>query len=191
MTAYQEQFKGIQSFVRGYLQIEENTSNEFNPSQKILGILAFVYYYGQASMPCQFFASLLGWQENYDVSIEDFPYLVRHFIVPSQNDSRENSIRISHYLVAKEILEQLLTRGRNHSDASRSSRLSGSAKDHLYDFVMMFLNEIKKRKVKSHGASSIIAEILARTLIFRETLDVAENDMVTKRKLSKLLNDVH
>lgn len=191
MTAYQEQFKGIQSFVRGYLQIEENTSNEFNPSQKILGILAFVYYYGQTSMPCQFFASLLGWQENYDVSIEDFPYLVRHFIVPSQNDSRENSIRISHYLVAKEILEQLLTRGRSHSDASRSSRLSGSAKDHLYDFVMMFLTEIKKRKSKSNGASGIIAEILARTLIFRETLDVAENDMVTKRKLSKLLNDVH
>ncbi|XP_062607938.1 uncharacterized protein LOC134269747 [Saccostrea cucullata] len=190
MTAYHEKFKGIRSFVKGYLLLEENTSKEFNPSQKILGILSLVYYYGQTSIPCQFFASLLGWQENYDVSFEDFPYLVRHFIVPSQNDSRENSIRISHYLIAKEILEQLLTYGKSAKDPSMSSELSQCAKAHLYDFVVMFLSEIKKRKSKSHANSSIIADILAKTIIFRDNLDVADNEFSTRRKLSKLLNDI-
>lgn len=190
MTAYQEKFKGIRSFVKGYLQLDKNESYEFNPSQKILGILALVYFYGQTSMPCQFFASLLGWQENYNVSIEDFPYLVRHFIVPSQHDSRDNSIRISHYLVAREILEQLLTRGKPQGDISMSSGLSRSAKAHLYDFVMIFMGEIRKRKPKTHASSSIIADVLAKTVIFRDNLDVAENELFTRRKLSKLLNDV-
>ncbi|XP_061184870.1 uncharacterized protein LOC133192881 [Saccostrea echinata] len=194
MTVFMEDFRGIHSYVKGYLQLDENPQHdrELQPWQKILGYLSLVYYYGQTSIPCQFFVTLLCWQNNYDVGIEDFPFQVRQFIVSCRFEGKPNCIRICHYVVAKEILEQLLTwRKRKLQKDEKTSKygLSHTAKMGMYDFVIHLLDDIRNRKIKTSVKSGRITDILTRTLIVRYNRDVEDNELVRGR-ISRLLEDI-
>lgn len=190
MEAFLSEFKGVRSFVHGYLQLDQNPTATLLSWQKILGYLSLVYYYGQTSIPCQFFSTLLQLPPNYNVTMEDFPYPVQLFIVSCSNENRRNTIRICHYIVAKEILEHLLTWNKKKGRQCGSSELSITARYELYEFLTMFLEDIKAKKIKSIVQSGIIADILRRTLIFRDNQDVGDNEVPGRRKLSRLMADI-
>ena len=50
MTVYSHEFKGIVSYVKGYLDLQKN--GELLPWQQCLGYLSLVYFYSQSSVPC-------------------------------------------------------------------------------------------------------------------------------------------
>lgn len=60
----------------------------------------------------------------------------------------------------------------------------------LYDFVMMFMGEIWKRKLRIYVFLSIIVDIFVKIIIFRDNVDVVENEFFIWWKLLKFLNDV-
>ncbi|XP_064608099.1 uncharacterized protein LOC135472503 [Liolophura sinensis] len=194
LAAYLHEFRGVASYVRGYLHLEDNPTRDLHPWQKLLGYLALVYYYGQACVPCQFFATLIGKPPNYDVSLEDFPECAREFIKESKTYPKH--IRISHYVIAQEILEQLLTRHRpsgNEIDNPDPTSLSTLAKQNLKDFAVDFIKYASQRKTKDNVVSETIIYILTKTFIMREYRDAADipgEASEVKPKVSKLLSDL-
>lgn len=191
LTTYLHEFKGITSYVRGYLDLEANEMNCLTEWQKMLGYLSLVYFYGHSSLSCQFFASLLHLPSNQDVTLADFPNPVEAFVVPDDLDGRKNNIRICHYLVAKEILEQILSR-HTGIPQERGENLGSRTREHLAAFCKCFIDYCGRKKVKTCLSSHSIVHVLARTFIYRDSKDVSESaDQIRKKPtLSKLLTDI-
>lgn len=191
MTVYLHEFKGIVSYVEGYLELNKNITNELTPSQKCLGYLALVYYYGQACLPCQFFSALFKKPSNFIMTLEDFPCPIQEFVVYDKNDGRWNNIRISHFIVAKEILEQILSRS-----VGRSKELSDSlglrACRNLSQFCMEFIEYAGYKKTKVATSSTTIKFILTKTFIFRDGKEMSDNEEQVRRRpvLSRLMIDI-
>ncbi|OWF52103.1 Sterile alpha motif domain-containing protein 9-like [Mizuhopecten yessoensis] len=191
LTTFLEKYRGITSYVRGYLQLEFNKTQNLEPWQEILGFLSMAYYYGQTSMPCQFFAAMLGKPLNYDVSFSDFPHFVQELIVPCDSEGRKNNIRICHYIIAKVILDQILAWPRKCDESVAQIGLSEQAKSKLMNFAYKFIEESKKRTVRSNNRSNTIIETLTRTFLHRDYKDVGEGEIsMRKRPLSTLLEDI-
>ncbi|KAL3865634.1 hypothetical protein ACJMK2_043005 [Sinanodonta woodiana] len=194
LTAYEHEYRGVQSYVRGYLQIEKNPTGELLPWQTVLGYLSLVYYYGQSSVPCQFFGTKLGFSPNATITIDDFPSQMTEFIVPDMNEAKKNMIRICHFIIAKEILEQILTRHQPKSIEKNSETLSKEARSNLHNFAMEFIEYASKKKVKAAMSLNIVNDVLARTFIFRDSSYIEEPDaeLVPGRKLkiSLLMSDI-
>ncbi|KAK3608306.1 hypothetical protein CHS0354_030756 [Potamilus streckersoni] len=192
MTVYQNKFRGIQAYVRGYLQLDQNQSRELYDWQKVLGYLSLAYFYGQIGLPCQFFTELLHKASNYDVSLEDFPHPVGAFIVSEDEKERKKHIRICHYLVAKEILEQLLSRQDVDKHISSDNELADKARKNLEKFCCEFIDYISKRKSKSNFFPDSTSYILTRIFIFRESSCMGETEDQNRKKpaLSKVMTDI-
>lgn len=118
--------------------------------------------------------------------MEDLPEPVSQFVVFDKNESKTNSIRVCHYLVAKEILEQVLGNG----SEQRSTKLSVSAKTNLKDICEQFI-EYASRKCSQKSGN--IVYILTRIFIFRDNKDMGENAEQIRKKpvLSRLVLDIH
>ena len=191
MTKYHHEFHGLVSFVRGYLQLEDNPTPDLQPWQRCLGYLALVYVYGQTSTPIQFFVRLIGKPSNNIVSLDDFPHAFQQFVVHDQAQGRKNNIRICHYMVAKEILEQILSR---HSVPvrTRSSRLGLDACRNLAKFCIEFIEYAGGKNARNSVSSSNIRYIMAKTFIFRDEKDMGDNEDQTRKKpvLSKIMIDI-
>ncbi|KAK3601181.1 hypothetical protein CHS0354_004381 [Potamilus streckersoni] len=194
LTAYEHEYRGVQSYVRGYLQVEKNQTAELLPWQTVLGYLSLVYYYGQSSVPCQFFGTKLGFSPNATITIDDFPSQMTEFIVPDVNEAKKNMIRICHFIIAKEILEQILTRHQPRSIEKSSETLSKEARSNLHNFAMEFIEYASKKKVKAAMSLNIVNDVLARTFIFRDSSYIEEPDVEfvpwRKPKLSQLMSDI-
>lgn len=193
MTVFQHEFKGIVSYVRGYLQLPKDPKVPLQPWQLCLGYLSLVYFYGQTSVPCQFFSKLYGKQSNYVMSLdEDFGHPATEFIVHDTNDRRKQTIRMCHYEVAKEILEQILSRGHNTAD-SRTERLGKIACRNIGRFAINFIEYCSGKTSRGNAhLSQAVRHILTKTFIYREEIDMGEF-VETKRKrpqLSQLLLDI-
>lgn len=184
LATYLHEYKGIEKYVKGYLWPSGNNP-DCSIGRKILCFLSLAYYYGQIALPLQFFCSLIHKANNYLVEIEDLPGPVSQFVVFDKNESKTDNIRICHYLVAKEILEQVLGNG----SEQRSTGLSISAKQKLKEICEQFIEYASKKGKKSGN----IVYILARIFIFRENKDMGENTELTKKKpvLSRLVSDIY
>ncbi|XP_067659326.1 uncharacterized protein [Haliotis asinina] len=191
LTAYLHEFNGIQSYVDGYLRVDKDTSKELLPWQKMLGYISLVYYYGQTSIPCQFFARMLGKPANYVVSIDDFPFEVRLFVVNDASKGKSNEIRACHYIIAKEILEQLLTRG-HASRSDRSESLSLKACNNLGRLAVSFIDDASLKKGKSAVSPQAVMYMLVQTFISRDSKGLGESEAQSKKRppLAKLLVDI-
>ncbi|XP_067684540.1 uncharacterized protein [Haliotis asinina] len=191
MAVYHHEFRGIETFVKGYLRLDENPTRDLFPWQKILGYLSLVYFYGQTSVPCQVFARLLGKPSNFDVCVEDFPHPIMEFIVEDASDGREKNIRISNYYLAKEILEQVLNRS-NTNRSKKLQTLSRKAKYNLKEFCLEFISMFSSKKTRSCLTAHNIIKILTRTFIYRDNRDVGENEVQIKRRplFSQLICDI-
>ena len=191
LTRFHHEFHGIVSFVEGYLQLYQNPSEKLLPWQTCLGYLALIYFYGQASVPCQFFAKLMNKAPNYNMSLEDFPHQFTQFVTFDTNQGKKDYIRICHYLVAKEILEQILS---GHSDLknSRTDCLGNVASRNLSKFCIEFIEYAGGRKTRTATQMSTVKFILTKTFIFREdSQEFDTEDQKRKRPLlSKLLMDI-
>ncbi|KAK7467819.1 hypothetical protein BaRGS_00036963, partial [Batillaria attramentaria] len=193
MTVYDHEFKGVRAYVRGYLRLGKG-QRKLEPWQRCLGFLSLVYYYGQSSLPCQFFAGLLGMPPNSKLDFEDFPYEVKVFVVPDTSEGRGQYVRIAHYIIAKEILEQILNRGCDSSTQKTSDRLSRDARRNLKDFAIEFINEAVKKKTRTSLTAQTITYILAKAFIFRdnrEISDIETQETHTKKpQFSQIMSDL-
>ncbi|XP_041347627.1 uncharacterized protein LOC121367491 [Gigantopelta aegis] len=188
MAVYLAEFKGVASYVRGYMDLEKNPSIKLLPWQKILVYLSLVYYYGQSSMPCQFFAPLLGLPSNFNLDICDFQFPISAFVVEGPSNGRTKDIRICHYFVAKEILEHVLNRSNKNPQAEGLSKI---ARRGLKDLCLEFIAYASHKKLKSSLTAWTIIRILTQTFIFRDNKDVGENETQTRKpSFSQIMSDI-
>lgn len=186
LATYLHEYKGIERYVKGYLWPSRNSSIDCSIGRTILCFLSLAYYYGQIALPLQLFGRLIHKAPNYLVEMEDLPEPVSQFVVFDKNESKTNNIRVCHYLVAKEILEQVLGNG----SEQRSTELSLSAKSKLKDICEQFIEYASR---KSSQKSGNIVYILTRIFIFRDNKDMGENAEQIRKKpvLSRLVLDIH
>lgn len=188
LTTFAHEYKGIEAYVRGYLQLQPES--ELDSTQKVLGYLSLVYFYGQMSVPCELFSKIL--KKANGVIFDDLPFEVRQLVVKSTNHQHIGFIRICHQIVAKEILEQILARNVCAHQKPSSQNLSQDACRNLLDFGIEFINDMKKscnRKV--HWSRNIIVEILNKTFLHRDTHDIDEyNFQKRKPKFSRFFTDM-
>lgn len=191
LTRFSHEFKGIVSYVHGYLQLDLNPSEHLLPWQRCLGYLALVYYYSQSSVPCQFFAKLMNKPVNYNLTLDDFPYEFTQFVTFDKNLAKKDCLRICHNLVAKELLEQILTRHLDDKDNSRTDTLGKVASKNLSKFAIEFIEYAGGKKTRS-CTQTTIKFILTKTFIFREDRDTEDVDEQKRKRplLSKLLIDI-
>lgn len=187
LAAFTHDFKGVEAYVKGYLRLQDNTDGKLKNWQKILGYLSLVYYYGQASLPCQFFQPLLYMKEDEVVDIDDFRYPIKDFIVVDKNEGRKGNVRICHHIIAQEILQQIL--GDPKESFERGPDLSKSAKQSLESFCIDFIDYASNRKQQTCGT---IAHVLARTFIFRDNREISETAEQGRRKprLARIIIDI-
>ena len=206
MTVYAHEFQGVRAYVRGYLGLHPIPSKELEPWQKCLGYISLIYYYGQTSIPCQFFANIMGKPNNYIMALEDFPDQFQILVVQDSNEGRRGYLRITHYIIAREILEQILNRRPSPSKETskpssastkeaRGNELSKEAKYCLKSFCVNFIQEVAKKKTKSAVTSHAVTYILTKTFIFRdneEVGDLAAQDTQTRKKpqFSQIMSDL-
>ncbi|XP_076456991.1 uncharacterized protein LOC143291170 isoform X2 [Babylonia areolata] len=206
MTVYAHEFRGVRAYVRGYLDLPLNQNKELEPWQRCLGYIALVYFYGQTAIPCQFFVHIMGKPVNYAMDLNDFPYQFQILVVQDSNEGRKGYLRIAHYIIAREILEQILNRRsiikecQQTSDAShaeaKSNELSKEAKQCLKDFCIEFIGHVAQKKKKSTVTSPTITYILTKTFIFRDNEEVGDAGiqdpcvMRKKPQFSQIMNDI-
>ena len=190
LTVYDSEFQGVKAYVRGYLQIEQNKGIGLWPWQKCLGYLALVYHYGQSSLPCKFIGSLMGQSDT--LTIEELPYQVKMLVVPDVNEGKSHHVRIMHFVIATEILEQILSSS-SERHYSGKEKLSREAKCNLKDFCIDFLSQIVKDDTKSSLTGQTVMYILTKTFIFRDYTDVIDIETQTRKahpQFSQLMQDL-
>lgn len=186
LTTFADEYKGIKSYVSGYLQLQPGC--ELDASQKVLGFLSLVYFYGQMSVPCKLFSKLL--ERDDGITFKDLPFEVRQLAVKSNNHQHQGFIRICHHTIAKEILEQILTKNVMVGPDTSSQNLSQEACRNLVEFGIEFINEMGKICCKNgRWSKNAIHEILSKTFIHRDTQDVEEYSS-QRKKFSRFFTDV-
>lgn len=188
LTTFAHEFKGVETLVKGYLEL--NPDSELNSTQKMLGYLSLVYFFGQASVPCELFSNLL--KRDDGITFDDLPFEVRQLVVKSNHHQHQGYIRICHQVVAKEILEQLLTRNVLGHQKPLSQNLSQEACRNLVDFGIEFINELKmKYNEKVHWRKNIVVNILTKTFLQRNTQDICEySSQKQKPRFSRFFTDI-
>ena len=100
LTAYGNDFKGIESYV------EARLTQASDPVRQAMLYAAFAYYYGQVSLPLEFLNPVFGLSASKRIYMRDvFPEYVRELLI-----EESERIRPSHQLIAEEILQQELSR---------------------------------------------------------------------------------
>ena len=184
LATYLHEYMGIEKYVKGYLWPSGKKFVDYTIGRKILCFLSLAYYYGQIALPLQFFCGLLEKPSNHLVEMDDLPDPVSQFVVFEKNECKPNNIRVCHYLIAKEILEQVLGNGARE----RTSQLCSSARQKLGATCEEFIEYASKKSIKS----GIVVYILTRIFIFRDNKDMGENPEQIRKKpvLSRLVLDI-
>eukprot|EP00058_Branchiostoma_floridae_P007479 XP_002592967.1 hypothetical protein BRAFLDRAFT_65551 [Branchiostoma floridae] len=182
LTAFEYEFRGVQSYVSGYLKLDGhfNLLKDLSDWRLAVGFLSLTYYYGQAAIPGQFFANILGIRKKDTVDFGSLPFEAKKFI----NKEDGNYWRISIHALAKEILEQILCPV-PHSRES-NVRLSSSATKCLKEFTAMFI--IEAGSGKERLCQDLINVVIA-TFFSRDNNEILMIGR-TKRHLSSLILDI-
>ncbi|WAR21372.1 hypothetical protein MAR_015346 [Mya arenaria] len=108
----------------------------------------------------------------------DFPEEMQELIVKDENEIKPNMVRISHYFVAKEILNQLLPFPKK-TVSSPSPNLTELAKKKLGRFAVDFIEIAGK---KTNDQSSNMALIMTKTFISRNNKVGSENETLGQKR---------
>lgn len=178
LAAHSYEYEGVRPYVRAHLNLSDSYE-ELLPWQKSLAYLALAYFYGHTSIPCHFFTKMLQSTEKTRIlETKDFPQEMQEFIVQALNESRMYTVRISHYYVAKEILDQVLTKNRS-VERSVSPYLCKEAKKMLSIFCPGFIKTAGE--VNAGNSSDVISRILINTFIKRENKYILEDETQEQR----------
>ncbi|KAH3820247.1 uncharacterized protein LOC127881025 [Dreissena polymorpha] len=187
MAVFQHEFKGIVSFVKGHLKFRKDDVLRLTPEQTFVGFLAIAYFYGHTSIPFQFFANLLENTMGENVDVITIPNNIAEMVIADTNTHRKGNIRIRHWLVSKEILEQLLTRQISESKcSSRGSELSISARNQLFDLSRDFI----EYAASQYNRSPNVLSILIKTFIIRERNQSTDTKPKQRSLMARLLTDI-
>ncbi|CAN0211317.1 unnamed protein product [Lampetra planeri] len=178
LTCLDYNYRGLQSYVAGYLAIE---SKDLEPWQKTIAYLALVHYYGHCGLHGYFFSTILGNGNGSSVRFSDLPYKAKRLIISEEGT---NVWRINMHAVAKEILEQVLCPEGHPRD--RGMKLSLEARKNLQKLARDFILDISK-KSRDGKLSRQLTSVLVATFIFRQN---RENYSIKKDALSMLLSDI-
>ncbi|XP_069102652.1 uncharacterized protein [Argopecten irradians] len=184
LVIHLEEFNGLASYVAEYLKIDKQ-SKGFSKSQRVLGYLSLVQFFGQGILPCQMLGTMLGKSDDYKLTYGKFPRDIQEFTVPVGSASNQHSIRICHFLVARQILDQLLS---GNPSKEMGCDLSESAKSRLQPFVLEFIDDLKTRQEKIGQMSKHVLDIIIQTFIYREFS--SNQNQQRKRKFSKLIESI-
>ena len=186
LIAFSHKFKGLQKYVKGYLNLLEGKEGIENLRdwQKVVAYLSLAQYYGQSGLHCQTFHKLLAGHANKAfVSLADVNYSGRQFII--END---HEWKINYYMVAKEILEQILSQAADFDNLNQD-HLSVTAKKNLHILVKDFIQMIETSANKNTPKAAV--QLLTDMIIKRDNTEVDMRDGVQKKgSLSKLLEDI-
>ena len=180
LAAHSYEYRGIQSYVNGYLKLSESEGSELQSWQRSLAYLSLVYFYGHSSIPCHFFTDIVCSRTDKKVIMEtkDFPEEMQEFVVRGMNESRTNTVRISHFYIAKEILDQILTR-ESAVERPTSPYLCSEAKKILGTICPEFIKTVGK--ISKGNSSDFLSKMLINTFITREHKDIREDETQDKR----------
>lgn len=190
LTTFAHEYKGVESLVRECLELQAD--GELDSTQRVLGYLSLVYFFGQACVPCDLLSKIL--KRDKRITYNDLPFVVRQLVVRSYHHNHEDFIRICHQIVAKEILEQILTRNVLIHHKPSGQNLSQDACRNLSDFGIEFINDMKKHyNKKVHWRGNPIVEILTKTFLQRNVEDIDEYNTCShkhKQKFSRFFTDL-
>ncbi|KAK3584891.1 hypothetical protein CHS0354_023480 [Potamilus streckersoni] len=187
LAVYAHEYKGIESYVHGFLFPEQYTQTN-SSWQAVTAFVAMAYYYGNMGMPCQLLGRLMGRHPNENMTLARFPDAMRQFLTEDDREGKVNVVRICHYVIAKEILDQYLSYPKQRQDQRDRRNLCDQAKSKLCDFAMHFVDVVCKGKIKTGSTSSTIRNIFTQTFIVRDLIGYQEAQQ--KGKVSKILFDM-
>ncbi|XP_033725373.1 uncharacterized protein LOC117315333 [Pecten maximus] len=184
LVIHLQEFKGLPTYVAEYLKIDKR-NRKISQSQKVLGYLSLVQFFGQGIMPCQMFETMLEKSKDFKFTYDKFPTSISEFTVPVGPEYHQHSIRICHFLIAKEILNQLLSRS---PSSGTGIDLSKPAKDRLQPFVLDFIKDLKTRQDEVGCMSKRVLDIIIQTFIYRE--GGSNDNQQRKRRFSRLIESI-
>ncbi|KAL3852260.1 hypothetical protein ACJMK2_015926 [Sinanodonta woodiana] len=187
LAVYAHEYKGIERYVAGFLFSDQYTQTN-SSWQAVLAYLAMAYYYGNMGMPCQLLGRLMGKHPNEYMTLAKFPDAMQHFLTEDVREGKINVVRICHYVIAKEILDQYLSYPKPRPDLRDRRNLCDHAKSKLCDFAMHFVDVVCKGKIKTGSTSSTIRNIFTQIFIIRDLIGYQEAQQ--KGKVSKILFDM-
>ena len=183
LAAFNHEFKGVRKYVQGYLKLhdqKDGVSNLLN-WQRVVGYLSLAQYYAQSGIHRNTFRSLFHVQKF--VTLEHLGYSGSQFIFETKGEWK-----ISYNIVAKEILEQMLSSCTSTPTEKCDPELNDEAKKNLHELVIDFIGMIK---TASKGcAPEILIQLLTNMIIRRNYSEVDKSDGIAKGTLSKLLEDM-
>ncbi|CAK8679256.1 unnamed protein product [Clavelina lepadiformis] len=183
LTAFNHEFKGVKNYVNGYMELQNQgfTLQALLPWQKVVAFLSLVMYYGQSGLLKAVFHHLIKPEDrSMYVSFNDLNFSGQQFVIESNGEWK-----INYYIIAKEILEQILLRsGPKHET---SQHLSVEACSNLHELVIDFILMLKEAMKGS--SSDRIVKTLADTILRRDYKDMLDiND--ERKSLSRLLENI-
>ena len=151
LTAFEENFEGLKNFVK------KNLIACTQVQKKALSIIALCYYYGQKPTSSQLFSSLFMTSENSVIKIEEY---MNENLMSMLINTEDIKWRPLHYLVAQELLIQLLSGNNQNNDSWR------------YNLVDLAIDLIKLMAHKSSIPSDNESELLKRLFVYRDNQEV-------------------
>ena len=184
LTAFNLQFKGVHTYVKGYLGLNTkgfNVLSNLHPWQKVVAYLSLVQFYGQGGLPKKVFQHVLKGDAYGSSSLYDLGYSGRQLVVENNKEWK-----INYYAVAKEILNQILS---GLFSKFSESKLSKAARVNLHELVFDFIHMLKE--AMGNNVSESILLQLSNVILRRDYREMDVDDVYEKRRpFSRLLEDV-
>lgn len=173
LTAYEHEFQGLQRY------IQQRVATLSQVQRSVLVYLALAYYYAQRGIPAQAFSEILGLngkEVRFDKVFDGSTSPVLDLLI-----REEHSWRIMHFLVAEEILHQLLLPTPESDPRTWTQQLSGWAKD----FIAFC-------RGNSQLISDTMIELVRRAFVYRDNLDMLGRDVVdnNREQFARLILDI-
>ena len=169
LQAFGEDFIRLDSYVAS--RLEDLT----NVQKKILGFLAIAHHYGQKSVPAQAFAQILGIPDNHQVIL---PSVLSSKGLDLVVEVGNGEWRTSHDLIARELLEQLL---------SRSAQDRSNWRQNLSSWAIEFGRFCRG---DSPVASETMLEVARRTFLYRGNDELLGTERAATRQFARLIGDI-
>lgn len=151
LIAYEKEFYNLQHFVSKCL------SNASETHRKIMVFISLAHIYAQQALSAQLLSGILMTPESQIIKLQKYlPQELLHLLI----NGEENNWRPLHYLVGKELIEQILSGGSSNK---------AIWKQNLPDLAIDLIKAIAS---KSGDPSDTEMELLRRLFIYRENQEI-------------------